>query len=173
MSFGKNLRALREKDGIERKILAQHFEMPYNTLKNYENDEREPGHSFIIKVANYFGVTTDYLLDNDLSALGSKSNKSESIDQGVTREAMEVACAYDKAEFKNKNTVRHVLDLPLLPESDDISKKTSSARDKQNPPISDRVAEAEEEYIKSMSDGAHKTASSASTTTDGKNEKAV
>lgn len=129
MSFGKNLRALREERGIERKILAQNFDMPYNTLKNYENDEREPGHSFIIKVAKFFGVTADFLLDNDMSNLTDHSLAIKENDKCIANEALEVADAYQRADFKHKNIVRETLDLPRLtePASDTARKHEDTA----------------------------------------------
>ncbi len=62
MSFGQTLIKLREEKHISRKDLASEFDIPYTTLRNYENDTREPGHRFLIQVAKYFKVSTDYLL---------------------------------------------------------------------------------------------------------------
>jgi len=114
MSFGKNLRNLREKRGIERKSLAQIFDMPYNTLKNYENDEREPGHKFLVKVAQFFEVSTDFLLDNNIDELKASSPHFDNIE--LSKEVLEVACAYSSASLHDKNTVRYVLRLPSLEE---------------------------------------------------------
>lgn len=61
-SLGERIIELRKQNGITREDLAKEFEMPYTTLRNYENGLREPGHLFLIKVARKFGVTTDYLL---------------------------------------------------------------------------------------------------------------
>ena len=113
MSFGKNLRHLREQHGIERKVLAQIFDMPYNTLKNYENDEREPGHRFIIKAAQYFGVSADYLLDNDLTTL-FKDDIPVKQHENLSEEAVNIAYAYDRADLGTKSSVRKLLDLPPI-----------------------------------------------------------
>lgn len=61
-SLGSRIIELRKKNGISREELAKEFEIPYTTLRNYENGLREPGHVFLIKVALKFHVTTDYLL---------------------------------------------------------------------------------------------------------------
>lgn len=63
--FGARLMELRKNRGITREDLANIFKMSVNTLRNYENGSREPGHQFIIRVAKYFDVTTDYLLGVD------------------------------------------------------------------------------------------------------------
>jgi transcriptional regulator with XRE-family HTH domain len=60
--LGERIIELRKQNGITREELAKEFEIPYTTLRNYENGLREPGHLFLIKVAKKFGVTTDYLL---------------------------------------------------------------------------------------------------------------
>lgn len=61
-ALGTRIIELRKRDGITREELAKEFDIPYTTLRNYENGLREPGHVFLIKVALKFHVTTDYLL---------------------------------------------------------------------------------------------------------------
>ncbi len=53
---------IRTKHGYSRKELADTLNIPYRTLTNYENGEREPGHSFVITIAQFFNVSTDYIL---------------------------------------------------------------------------------------------------------------
>lgn len=64
-SLGERIIELRKKNNINREDLAKEFEIPYTTLRNYENGLREPGHLFLIKVAKRFNVSTDYLLGID------------------------------------------------------------------------------------------------------------
>lgn len=56
------LSALRKKRGISRRELCKLLDMPYSTMSNYENGSREPGHDFIVKLANFYGITTDEIL---------------------------------------------------------------------------------------------------------------
>lgn len=60
--FGKRLAELRKSEGLTREELANELDMSINTLRNYENGLREPGHNFVIQMANRFNVTTDYIL---------------------------------------------------------------------------------------------------------------
>lgn len=62
MSTGKRIVALRKQKGYTRTALAQKIGIPHTTLRNYELDTREPGHSFLITIAKEFGVSVDYLL---------------------------------------------------------------------------------------------------------------
>lgn len=62
MTVGERIKGLRKEQGYTRVELAEKLAMPQTTLRNYENDDREPGHDFLIKIAKEFNVTTDYLL---------------------------------------------------------------------------------------------------------------
>lgn len=53
---------LREARGLDRKGLCKQMNMPYSTMSNYENGSREPGHDFIVALANFYGITTDEIL---------------------------------------------------------------------------------------------------------------
>lgn len=122
MSFGKNLKLLREQNGIDRKTMASIFNMPYNTLKNYENDEREPGHSFIIKVAKYFNVSADFLLDNHIGSIQKCKKDSDDL----SSEAIHVAQKYESADQRIKDSVRVLLGMTEVvdsPRTDDEQEK--------------------------------------------------
>ena len=57
------LRELRERRGITQLKLAMDLHMTQNTISRYESGEREPGISELVKLADYFGVSVDYLLE--------------------------------------------------------------------------------------------------------------
>lgn len=67
MSIGSRLTDLRNQRGLTRVQLADELNIPMTTLRNYEQDQREPGHKFLLEVSRYFGVTTDYILENEKS----------------------------------------------------------------------------------------------------------
>lgn len=62
MSFGENLIAIRKSRGMTRKELADRLDIPYTTLRNYETDQREPGHKTLIDLAKLFSVSVDELI---------------------------------------------------------------------------------------------------------------
>ena len=64
--IGAHLKRLREAKGISQKKVAEELEIPYNTYRNYENDKNEPNNVMLVKLAIYFNVSADYLLDLDL-----------------------------------------------------------------------------------------------------------
>ena len=65
MTIGERIIEQRKKLGLTRVQLAQDLDIPHTTLRNYETDQREPGHLMLITLSKKFGVTTDYLLGMD------------------------------------------------------------------------------------------------------------
>ena len=62
MTIPERLVFIRKEFGYTRARLSDEIGVPYGTIAKYESGEREPGHSYLIKIANKFGVTTDYIL---------------------------------------------------------------------------------------------------------------
>ncbi len=61
-SFGEILASLREERGIYQKELAAILKVSVGTISNYENNIHFPDQEALIQLADFFGVTTDYLL---------------------------------------------------------------------------------------------------------------
>ncbi|WP_050697975.1 helix-turn-helix domain-containing protein [Anaeromassilibacillus senegalensis] len=81
MTFGERIIQLRKEHGYTRLQFAEKIGMPQTTLRNYETNTREPGHSFIIQMAREFNVTTDYLLGlSEKQKKSSTPNESEAED---------------------------------------------------------------------------------------------
>ncbi len=56
------LKELRKKKKISQLKLALDLNLNQNTISRYENLEREADYDTLIKLANYFNVSIDYLL---------------------------------------------------------------------------------------------------------------
>lgn len=57
------LKEIRKAKGISQLKLAMDLNTNQNTISRYETGEREPGISELIKIADYFKVSIDYLLE--------------------------------------------------------------------------------------------------------------
>ena len=60
--FEDRLKAAREKKGLSVKQAAAALRLPYTTYNNYEKNQREPTGGMLCKIAEFYGVSTDYLL---------------------------------------------------------------------------------------------------------------
>ena len=58
----KKIADLRKKKGLNQKEFGKLIGAAQNTVCNWENGKREPDNDTLIKIADFFGVTTDYLL---------------------------------------------------------------------------------------------------------------
>lgn len=84
MTFGQLLAVLREEKGIPQKELASQLNISISTVSNYENGVHCPDFNMLCRIADYFGVTTDYLLGRtkypyDLAKLNQVLSKDYTI----------------------------------------------------------------------------------------------
>ena len=56
------LKFLRKSKGISQLKLAMDLNMNQNSISRYETGEREADYATLIKFADYFGISIDYLL---------------------------------------------------------------------------------------------------------------
>ncbi len=61
MSFGSNLKIVREKQGYSMAELSKYLDINMSTYRNYETRNSLPPEKIIIKIAKHLSVTTDEL----------------------------------------------------------------------------------------------------------------
>lgn len=103
MEFGERLRYLREEREISRDTLAKKLNVSYSAVSKYETGVRFPDREALIKLADLFEVSLDYLLCRSeiretAEKLLERSNKqflvnasegTYSTDEGLCPEALE------------------------------------------------------------------------------------
>lgn len=62
MNFGERLQELREDRDISRKELSAYLNVSVSALGMYEQGRREPNIETLVKIADYFDVSLDFLL---------------------------------------------------------------------------------------------------------------
>lgn len=65
MTFGKRLNETRKSKGFTAQTMADLLEIGLRSYRAYESDDREPSFSVLVKIADCFDVSTDYLLCRD------------------------------------------------------------------------------------------------------------
>lgn len=61
-TIGNRINTLLAEQGVKQKELAQHLQVPDNTISYFVKGTRTPNTSQITKIAQFFGVSSDYLL---------------------------------------------------------------------------------------------------------------
>ena len=70
----KNLRALRESRHLSQETLAEHLDIAPRRISAYEREVSEANISLQIKIADYFGVTLDYLNGREIDTFNRVDN---------------------------------------------------------------------------------------------------
>ena len=60
--FAANLSKLRREKGLSQRKAASELGISQALLSHYETDAREPKLDFVVKVCDYYSVTTDFIL---------------------------------------------------------------------------------------------------------------
>lgn len=71
IAFSNRITALRKERGLSQKEVAMSLGVSQALLSHYEKGVRECGLEFVVRCAEYFGVTTDYLLGKEDSKYGT------------------------------------------------------------------------------------------------------
>lgn len=60
--FAERLQTARQRKHLTQKEVAAYLEMTERSYQHYEGNRRRPNYEVLVTLANYFDVTTDYLL---------------------------------------------------------------------------------------------------------------
>lgn len=103
--FPRILALLRKERHISQKAAAADLGVAQALLSHYEKGKRECGLDFLVKVADYYGVTTDYLLGRSASTTGNLITESDIPDltasQDKTRAGADITLTMSKKLLVN------------------------------------------------------------------------
>ena len=77
MCFAKRLKELRLNNGLTQKELAKSIEVGRTTISEYESGKIVPKQEGLLKIANYFNVSVDYLTGVSDDPATRKQNASD------------------------------------------------------------------------------------------------
>ena len=63
--FGKIFKELRSEKGLTQTEIGTVFNVAFNTISSWERDNSEPSFEELKSIAEFFGVTADYLLGRE------------------------------------------------------------------------------------------------------------
>lgn len=88
--FGELLSELRQDHGMTQKELAKVLYVSDGTISNYENGVHYPDVEKLMDIADFFGVTTDYLLGRCKYNLSPDTFSSPLIESKTTGELIQI-----------------------------------------------------------------------------------
>lgn len=108
------LKELRLLMGWNMKQAAKELEIPYTTYVGYEKGEREPNSEMLIKLADFYGVTIDYLIGIDDTPSHDDDNEELAEVLQVLKDREDLRALL---QVSKKNTPEQVRRLTKLMES--------------------------------------------------------
>jgi transcriptional regulator with XRE-family HTH domain len=76
-NFSRTLSLLRKEKNLSQKNAAAYLKISQALLSHYENGVREPGLSFVVDAADFYGVSVDFLLGRTMSRDGTAINVND------------------------------------------------------------------------------------------------
>lgn len=95
--FGEILKSLRKQNGLTQSELGRHVGLSKAVVSKYETGIGYPNFETLIRIAKYFGVTTDYLLGEEKGKTVDVSELTESQAEIIHRTVAEFAKANKKS----------------------------------------------------------------------------
>ena len=185
--FNQRLRALRKKANLSQQKFADIIGISKSSINMYERGEREPNFEKLEKFADFFNVDMDYILGK--SDIENKMMWLKNIDHTIDFESLrnEVLKSFTSIDIIRKEygeKVANVFSMYIILDVEDRAEirgcmkqllkqdkylnntklqKTANSIESTN--IETEIESAEAEYIKSISNSAHKTNSTVLPTT--------
>lgn len=88
-SFGELLSELRKDRYMTQGDLAKQLHVSVSTISNYEKDVHLPDVEKLVNIADFFGVTTDYLLSRTKSSLSPSVFEESVLGRRTVREVLD------------------------------------------------------------------------------------
>lgn len=95
--FGDILKSLRKRNNLTQSELGRHIGLSKAVISKYETGIGYPDFKTVIRLAKYFGVTTDYLLGAENGKTIDVSGLTESQTELITRTVAELVKANEKS----------------------------------------------------------------------------
>jgi transcriptional regulator with XRE-family HTH domain len=142
LAFSNRLKYLRSQKKIDQKEFGKIFQLSKQTISAYEKEKATPSLDTFVKMADYFGVTADYLLDrpsysieNGTDQTGNSTSTKDLIDlidtHGILRVLQQLGSDFFKDEasdHKMEAIAKATLDQKkMTPVSDDLKELIAAA----------------------------------------------
>lgn len=109
MMLGNIIKDLLEQHDMTQKQLAEALMLSPSALGNYIQNIREPDYATLIRIADYFDVTTDFLLDHrDHTCPARNENSLLNVFRSMTEEQQELYLELGKVFLKHNQKKENI-----------------------------------------------------------------
>lgn len=101
MKTGAILIQLRKEKDVGQKEVATYLNVSIATVSNYENNVHSPDYAMLCRLADYYGVTTDYLLGRTAYRSDPKVLNRRISDEYTVTDVIDAVLALDGSEVNH------------------------------------------------------------------------
>lgn len=114
MKLGDNLKHLLEQHGVTQKEFAHELDITPAALGNYIRNIREPDYNTLMKISDYFHVSTDFLLGHGTGLqITHEEEALINVFRSLTIEQKEFYLEQGKIFIKQNNKKRNNSETPI------------------------------------------------------------
>lgn len=143
--IGERLKQLRIKNGLKQQELADMFGLSSGTISFYESEQRKPDIDFIVAIAKYFDVSTDYLLG--LTNAIDKENIDISKVTGLNDFSLTIL---EKSSKEKNNTAADIINTIVVMSSFKMLVNLINDKDKDIKEVQEDIADSKIKDILTM-----------------------
>ncbi|MGO5051843.1 helix-turn-helix domain-containing protein [Lachnospiraceae bacterium LCP25S3_G4] len=111
MSFSEKLKILRDSKDITQKELANYLEVSRATVAGYETRNRQPDFDKLIRLAQYFQVSVDYLVGKDDLQSTDWQTAQKKLEKDIDQK---IALLYSSLSLTSKQSALEYIELLRL-----------------------------------------------------------
>lgn len=100
--FPERLKQLRKSRNVNQQTLGEYLDYKYTTIGNYETGRNEPSLDVLIKIAQFFDVSVDYLIGASDFPISEKE---------ITEKEMELLYAYRGSDENNQKALSELINV--------------------------------------------------------------
>ena len=101
MQFNEKLKLLRKERDVSQEELGNAIKLDSRQISRYENEKMMPSTDVLMKIADFFNISTDYLLFDDLSRRPLRHDNNDLVEKFFTVTAL---------SDNDKQAITHILD---------------------------------------------------------------
>ena len=114
MKLHDKIYELRKKEGLSQEALAEKLGVSRQSVSKWETGEATPEVSKLLAISKLFGVTTDYLLDDESEENVQEAEEEEEKEAEMPSSSFEVTSVNEAPPKKSKNSARKLLIALLI-----------------------------------------------------------
>lgn len=103
MTLGQRISYLRDRRGLSQATLAKELHIGTSTLGMWETDKRRPNTDALVDIADFFKVTTDYLLGREVKDNLTVAAHLDDDLSDEERAEIEEYIEFKKAQYRKKH----------------------------------------------------------------------